>query len=122
MGKPKTPQCTACSKLPRRPSPGSDSRRCAFGVDGRFNSNNWSCATMEKLRDKIVSDNKLGMSAWNEGERCASFPFDFRDMPAFLILTWTKDRGATHGAWIVQESKMFVLTLDVAEAILKAEA
>jgi hypothetical protein len=118
MASSKTPRCPACSKLPKRVSPVSDSRRCAFGVDGRFSSNNWNCATMEKLRGLV--EGLFVADCWDE--HCASIPFEFKEMPAFLILTWTKDRGTTHGAWIVQESKMFVLTLETAELILKTEA
>ncbi len=84
-----------------------------FTKDGKFKGDNWNCPIMNKLR-KIAEDNAI----WNEDQYCALIPI--RDAcGAFLVLSWYKRRGETEGAWVVDENKVYALTIDIANSIIE---
>jgi len=88
---------------------GSDPK-CAFEAE-IFNSDNWNCATMNKLRDLAVD-----CKAYADDQSCAIIPIP--DDYEFVILSWYKSRGRTEGAWIVSEEEIKPLTIDIAENII----
>lgn len=100
-----------CAMCHERDWPYKNSPRCAFR-DGRFSSNNWNCATMNRLRALVTDD--WDRVHYSEDQFCGVLPFE----GDFLVLSWYKRRGKTEGAWIVDEEWPNPLTLDKAKEIL----
>lgn len=94
--------------------------RCAF-EHRVFSYDNWNCATMNILRDICEKDmDKHSCYPYNNDQRAWLIPAF--DMGEFLVLTWYKSRGKTDGAFIIDEEKHTVLTIEEAEAIIKQYA
>lgn len=102
---------------------------CAFNA-GEFNTDNWNCATMNRLREIATgylfpppsgsffarddSDNaSIGVLPLG----CGLDEDDW--LQGYLVMTWYKDRGRTGQAWIMNDDDPpMCLTLGMAEAIL----
>jgi len=74
-----------------------DDPKCAFEKN-IFDSDNWMCATMSKLRG-IAERHEV---SYNEDQYLAVIPI--KDEATFLILSWYKHRGRIEGAWIVDSA------------------
>lgn len=102
---------------------------CAF-PDGKFDPENWNCATMNALRDLAEE-----YSTWNEDNKASviNFPFEWvpdlmrslkvgiEEQAMFAVLVWYKSRGATPTFLLVGENNYVNTepTLEHAEAIIK---
>lgn len=62
---------------------------CGFDAAGKFNKDNWNCATLNKLRE-IAWQNGLVVSSEDDNNLAV-----FNHNGYFLILGWYKDRGRT---------------------------
>jgi hypothetical protein len=108
--------CPLCARDPHPPD--SDPRRCAFAGDGTFLSDNWSCVTMLRLRDRCVWVRRDDLSAGSIG--VMPIP-DGLSRQGYLVLTWYKERGATPGALIMNDDqKPERLTEGLAAELLEA--
>jgi hypothetical protein len=101
--------CKACED--RGQTWNGDSPSCAFDERGVFTSDNWNCATMNKLR-ALAEDR----SVWNEDQYCSIIPF--KDEGTYIVLSWYKHRGRTQGAWFVDEDTIAPLVLEKAEELI----
>ena len=90
---------------------------CAFKT-GIFSSNNWNCATMNKLRNIAK---KLDLHYRNDDIGSIGIvPVDIDEFNGFLILIWYKDRGQTEQAILLSgEQPPAMLTIDIATKIIK---
>jgi hypothetical protein len=86
--------------------------KCAF-KQGTFSTDNWNCATMNKLRD-ICEDHMVG----NEDQNAALLSGVESD---HIVLTWYKNRGRTEGAYMFYDGKPKKLTIKEAEKLLIKE-
>ncbi len=68
--------------------------KCAF-VSGTFDSSNWNCGTMTRLRE--TADDMR--TCWNDDNNACLLP-----MPdgTHLLLVWYKSRGQTLAAWVAE--------------------
>jgi hypothetical protein len=83
--------------------------RCAFET-GAFSSNNWNCATMNDLRDKVVN-------ICRNDEQRAGLICGVDSLHVFL--SWYKERDATEMALMMTiDGKAVPLSLAEAERIL----
>ena len=101
--------CKACEE--RGQTWSGSPPKCAF-EDGIFNSDNWNCATMNKLRD-LAEQNSL----WSEDQNCGIIS---NKWGKFIVLSWYKRRGRTEGAWIVDETEKHDLTIKAAEEFINS--
>jgi hypothetical protein len=91
---------------------------CAF-VDGTFTTDNWNCATMNRLREIAEEHN------WTHRDDTASasigfIPFEGDEESGYIVLTWYKRRGQTGNAVVMwDEEPVKPLTLDLATQALK---
>ncbi len=105
---------------------GSDPR-CAF-ESGVFNSDNWNCATMNRLREIVkygdddftfyrrddYMTNSIGIIFCGSG-------FDAEVEGMTLIMKWYKDRGRTHTAFLLDpEGNFMLLTEELALKIIES--
>ena len=92
--------------------------RCAF-EDGRFNRDNWNCATMNRLR--AIARN-LGHLHQQDDNSLAYIPIAEADEDGtvgYIVLSWYKDRGRTdHALFVNCDRPISELTLDLAEAVI----
>lgn len=83
--------------------------RCAFPA-GEFTSDNWNCATMNRLRSIAEGCTP----AHSEGQSCAAIPLD----GSFIVLGWYKSRGGTESASLLSSESITPLLLaDALECI-----
>ena len=100
---------------------------CAF-PHGVFDKRNWNCATMNRLREIVKSEdneftfyhrddyitNSIGIIFCGSG-------FDAEVEGLTLIMKWYKDRGATDNAFLLDESgRIMPLTEELALKIIKS--
>lgn len=96
----------------------SDPIRCAFEKDGVFNTDNWCCETMRKLRDQVRDtaiwsmDHNIGIITINEDDLGGG------EFWSHLVLHWYKTRGRTDQA-ILFGGESRPLTLKVAKLIIE---
>jgi hypothetical protein len=93
---------------------------CAFKTD-QFDSSNWNCQTMNELRELAEEHAIYSNDQWaaiipipepkNDEERGSR-------VADFIILGWYKHRGRTEAAYMLNESTLTPLTLEVAEKVL----
>ena len=91
--------------------------RCAFS-NGIFSSDNWNCATMNKLREIVK---KAGLF-WRDDDigSIGVLPVDLDEFYGFLIMLWYKERGQVEQAILLSsERPPALLTLDLALKIIK---
>ena len=88
---------------------GSDPN-CAF-KNSIFDTDNWNCATMNKLRD-LCEDKAL----WNNDQNAAIITGVDCD---FIVITWYKRRGRTEGAYMLNDRECKLLTLEEAEKVIE---
>jgi len=91
--------------------------RCAFS-NGIFSSDNWNCATMNKLR-KLAK--KAGLF-WRDDSigSIGVLPIDLDEFYGFLIMLWYKERGQVEQAILLSfERPPALLTLDLALKIIE---
>ena len=91
--------------------------RCAFS-NGIFSSDNWNCATMNKLR-KIAKEESL---FWRNDEigSIGVVPVDLDEFVGFLVMIWYKERGQIEQAILLSsENSPALLTLDLAIKIVE---
>lgn len=67
--------------------------KCAF-TEGFFTEENWMCATMNLLRDKVAD-----FAFWHDDHNTAMVVLD--DNPRVLVLNWYKSRGCTDVASMI---------------------
>lgn len=94
---------------------------CAFKTEV-FDSSNWQCQTMNELRDLTEKSATYNDDQWaaiivipaptNDEERAAR-------VADFIFLGWYKHRGRTEAAYMLDQTKMMPLTLEVAEKVLR---
>lgn len=96
------PRCKARGKTWEGADP-----NCAF-EDGEFSSDNWNCATMNKLRDLCGDE----ITVWNEDCNACILK---TDECGYVLLSWYKQRGRTEGAWVFCGDSMGLLTMECAE-------
>lgn len=99
---------------------------CAFGEDGFFKQDNWSCLLMSEVRGLCSqwSDDGSGTNLWHDDSYIGVIPIqdDTYESPLsgrFAILTWYKSRGRTDGFWITDGYEMRVGHEGDAEEILR---
>lgn len=86
-----------CKHWKKKPSEFIDEPKCAFNVDGSFNTDNWNCALMNKLRD-LAELNEV----WNDDDYCSIIPIpDY----GWAILKWYKHRGKTDLFFVLEGGK-----------------
>jgi hypothetical protein len=105
--------CPLCLSAGKRPPGFATSRRCAF-ESGAFDSDNWNCETLNRLRDiaetRHHDDRSIGIVALPESEEWES---------CWIVLTWYKNRGAVGGAlWMNEDMGAHPLRLAQAQAAL----
>lgn len=88
-----------------------DAPRCAF-LSGAFKSDNWNCATMNRLR-RIAEQGAA--RAWTEDQTCAVLPLD----GSFIVLGWYKSRGCTESASLLSSESITPLLLGDAMECIK---
>lgn len=94
------------------PSDYGSEPKCAFS-SGTFDTDNWGCRTALALRD-LVPDRD---AAYHNDQYSAVLPIG--DCAAFLVLGWYKRRGRQEFLGVLDETRMFPLTLEIAEEILR---
>lgn len=107
----------------------SDSIRCAF-KDGVFNTDNWSCQTMNELRKlcenedfdwrvNYHNDSNLGVVRIPLVNIDDDYDTQNNVQYGFLVLSWYKNRGRTGQAMVMSDNdEPMPLTLTTAEFIL----
>jgi hypothetical protein len=118
--------CKLCSTTPKDWQ-GSD-RKCAF-YTGIFIKENWNCETMNRLRGLKELGDEQGQSGpmltYNNGDqRMLVIPSNWIDdseehLCDFVIIGWYKSRGRTEIGLSIYDTESSLLTVQVAEAILK---
>ena len=91
--------------------------KCAFS-NGIFSSDNWNCATMNKLR-KLAK--KFGLF-WRDDNigSIGILPIDLDEFYGFLAMLWYKERGQVEQAILLSsERPPALLTLDLALEIIE---
>jgi hypothetical protein len=102
---------------------GSDPK-CAF-EKGVFTTNNWNCATLNKLRSisrELETYQRDDMSCGSIGYVPMSndyAPDDFDTYGGYIVMTWYKDRGRTGNALFITDEETIPLTLKHAELAIK---
>ena len=102
--------CKACLERGKNWQ-GSDPR-CAFPDNGVFTPDNWSCATLEKLRD-FVYEGQASMPPRVDYRYCDDDKYatlcvhdlDGLDGALALWISWYKSRGATDALWLLFQDK-----------------
>jgi hypothetical protein len=117
VGGPVSFECTRCRE--RGQTWRGDAPRCGFYENGAFNSNNWNCATLNALRDRVANplwneDDHAGLVAYSEEREDGSIN------TVYLVLRWYKSRGRTDAVLWWEGDGMFpgTITLPEAEAVL----
>ena len=90
---------------------------CAFS-NGIFSSDNWNCATMNKLRELAK---KFGLF-WRDDNigSIGILPIDLDEFYGFLVMLWYKERGQVEQAMLLSsERPPALLTLDLALRIIE---
>jgi hypothetical protein len=115
--------CTLCEK--RGKTWKGDDPKCAF-VDGVFTSDNWNCATMNKLRDiadiletTSRNDNSCGSIGYVPMDNDYA-PIHFDTSGGYIVMMWYKSRGKTGNAVFMTDNKTIPLTIEHAELAIKA--
>ena len=104
-------QCDECKKRGKTWLGGDPV--CAFDADGKWKTDNWTCATMNQLRELCVA-------RWHMDQACATLPFsDEEDCPYWLVLGWYKNRGRVEIATVIDGSESAPLTETFATQALK---
>jgi len=109
--------CKLCSE--RGKTWEGDDPTCGFDEGGFFKSDNWCCATLNKLRDLAKE------FGWNYRDDCdmasiGVIPFTGNNHAGYIILTWYKDRGRTSMAVFMQDGRAPVfLNLQMAEEAIE---
>ena len=91
-----------------------DDPKCAF-VDGVFSGENWNCATMNALRERVESSSRHAVH-WNEDVNAALLPAG----GGFLLLAWYKSRGRTLVLFVDDDSARPATLLDAVQALAYA--
>ena len=93
---------------------------CAFNTDV-FNSENWNCATMNKLRS-ICYDKGFYNRDDNASASIGVLTIpESDDAYGYLIMTWYKSRGKVGKAVVMcDDEEPHILTLKESEAIIKS--
>lgn len=93
-----------------------DDPKCAFENDV-FSSDNWNCATMNKLREiadeyKTVQrdDNSCGSIGYVPMDNDYA-PDDFDTYGGYIVVMWYKSRGATGNAVFMTDNNTIPLTI-----------
>lgn len=92
--------------------------KCAFS-NGIFSSDNWNCATMNKLREIVK---KAGLF-WRDDDMgsIGILPIDLDEFVGFLVMLWYKERGQVEQAILLSlENPPALLTLDLAIKIIES--
>lgn len=101
--------CPACV------SGASEPRRCAF-MSWRFSTDNWNCATLNRLR-QLMAEEGIVLRGYDESMGVLVLP---EEIGGFLCLTWYKERGRVSGAWHLGDDPAHnPLTLHLATTILE---
>jgi hypothetical protein len=104
-------ETTVCARCrDRAKPPAGDAPRCAF-PRGKFDADNWNCATMNDLRDKAEAARTAVWSQDNNGAMLAWFG-------RFVVLGWYKSRGRTEFAGVLRDGAIHPLSLGEAEDVL----
>ncbi len=102
--------------------------RCAFDESGKFQSDNWNCQTMNRLRELCGEDGEEREDAWYWRNDIASSSIGVLPIPdvmdietgGYVVMTWYKRKGNIGNAIIVRSNEESTpLTLEVAEVILR---
>jgi len=98
-------QCPACQER-GKPWEGEDPR-CAFSDSGDFVSDNWNCATINRLRDLAGEDRNMafrgeGVAGWwaRDDIDAGTSLSVVHTVHGFVVLTYYKSRGAVPQAWL----------------------
>lgn len=106
--------CPRCRRDPQ-PSNFADPRRCAFDTEGAlFTAENWNCATLDVLRERVYSDATDRLRHYSDDQSFSVLPLG----GAFLCLGWYKGRGRVELAQVVREQRVLPLNLKLAEAFI----
>ena len=92
--------------------------KCAFS-NGIFSSNNWNCATMNKLREIVK---KSGLF-WRNDDigSIGILSVDLDEFCGFLVMLWYKEREQVEQAILLSlENPPALLTLDLAIKIIES--
>lgn len=113
--------CRLCTERGKTWS--GDDPRCAFET-GIFDTNNWNCATMSRLRDisrQLHTETRDDMACASIGYVPLSNDYADGDMDAgYIVMTWYKDRGRTGQALIMwDDNEPRPLTLREAEEAIR---
>lgn len=102
-----------------------DNPKCAFDENGVFNSDNWNCATMNKLRDIADSmdtdfrdDNSCGSIGYVPMDNDYA-PDNFDTFGGYIVMSWYKNRGRTGNAVFMTDDGTTPLTIKHAEVAIK---
>jgi hypothetical protein len=101
-----------------------DDPKCAF-ENGVFSSDNWNCATMNRLRmiaeilgTTMRDDNSCGSIGYVPVDNDYA-PADFDTDGGYIVMTWYKDRGRTGNAVFMTDEGTELLTIRHAELAIK---
>lgn len=100
-----------------------DAPKCAFKSGDMFESENWDCGTMNRLRQIVEENGGNGMryqSAWLSSDQQNLGTISLGD-GRFITIGWYKSRGRTEYAALIDQYESFDLFIsDARLAIEKA--
>ena len=111
-------KCPACKKRGTPEHFGSPVK-CAFENKNKtFSSDNWQCATMNRLR---VFSEEHGTHIYGNDESISilGIPEGVGQGFGFLVMTWYKNRGQTGNAVVMStDNPVYPLTLGLAQELI----
>lgn len=95
-------------------------RKCAFTKGGRFTSDNWMCATMNRLRDAATFRHRDDL---HSGSIAVVLLADRENLQGYIVLSYAKERGSVGAAVVMNDDNPpKALTRSVAEAAARCFA
>ncbi len=115
-------QCKRCIERGTPKNFGSEPE-CGFYPTGIFKSDNWNCATLNKLRE-VIQEKYEDKIVYSRDERLITIPLDHNPEDTiieadFLIVGWYKQRGRTQTALLISEERYYLVKLKEIEQFIE---
>lgn len=96
---------------------------CAFSNEERiFSPDNWSCATIDKVREIIYKRHEDKICYSNDNQLVvigiSEVKIEEESIGDFLVVGWYKQRGKTDTLYIIEGESIHVPSLEEVEVIL----
>ena len=110
--------CKECEKRGKQWN--GDNPVCGFN-NGKFNPENWNCASLNKLR-AYCRDHGYSYRDDVNNASIGVFPIPDNDIiSGYIVMTWYKSRGRTGRAIVMcDDSEPVILNEEMAEAIIES--